>query len=86
MTPPWPPDVTLRGEHAELAPLSTTHSLALADAARDGELWKLWYTVVAAPDEMATDIDRRLQLREEGSCLPFTVIETATARPVGMTT
>ena len=86
MTPSWPPDVTLRGEHAELAPLSTTHSQALADAARDGELWKLWYTGVAAPDEMAADIDRRLQLREEGSCLPFTVIETATARPVGMTT
>ncbi len=86
MTAPWPPQVTLSGEHATVTPLSPTHAQALAEAVRDGELWKLWYTGVAAPEDMAADIERRLRLREEGSCLPFTVIETASGRPVGMTT
>jgi N-acetyltransferase len=86
MTAPWPPAVTLTGEHAVIAPLVPEHAEALAEAVRDGELWKLWYTGVAAPEDMAADIDRRLRLREEGSCLPFTVIATAARRPVGMTT
>jgi RimJ/RimL family protein N-acetyltransferase len=86
VTAPWPAEVTLRGEHAMLAPLSPAHGPALAEASADGELWKLWYTGVAAPGDMADDIERRLRLREEGSCLPFTVIEATTGRPVGMTT
>ena len=38
--------VTLRGQHASLVPLTPAHGPALAEAARDGELWKLWYTTV----------------------------------------
>jgi RimJ/RimL family protein N-acetyltransferase len=78
--------VVLEGRHARLTPLTAEHGPALAEAVKDGELWKLWYTGVAAPDDMAADIDRRLGLRAEGSCLPFTVIERATDEPVGMTT
>ena len=83
---PWPPSVVLEGRHAILTPLTGEHRPSLAEAVKDGELWKLWYTGVAAPGDMAADIDRRLGLRAQGSCLPFTVIERATAEPVGMTT
>jgi len=83
---PWPPEVELRGEHASLVPLSLDHSSSLAEAAKDGELWRLWYTTIAEPKDMPRDIERRLKLRAEGSCLPFTVIEAASGQPAGMTT
>ncbi len=86
MTPPWPPDATLRGEHATLELLSLAHGESLAEAVRDGELWKLWYTSVPAPEGMAGEIERRLALRAQGSMLPFAVIDNVTGRPVGMTT
>jgi RimJ/RimL family protein N-acetyltransferase len=85
-TAPWPPAVTLEGEHAVLAPLSLDHADVLAEAAKDGELWKLWYTGVASPETMRADIERRLALRADGAMLPFTVIARASGQPVGMTT
>jgi RimJ/RimL family protein N-acetyltransferase len=81
----WPDAVTLAGPHASLVPLQASHAAALAGAARDGELWRLWYTSVPAPDAMAAEIERRLALRAAGSMLPFAVLDAA-GTPVGMTT
>jgi RimJ/RimL family protein N-acetyltransferase len=78
--------VELRGERVALAPLEVSHAEALAEAAKDGELWRLWYTSVPKPEEMHAEIARRLGLRAAGSMLPFTVIEPVTGEPVGMTT
>ncbi len=78
--------VELRGERVALAPLEASHAEALAEAAKDGELWRLWYTSVPKPEEMHAEIARRLGLRAAGSMLPFTVIEPVTGEPVGMTT
>ena len=77
--------VTLTGTYASLVLLSADHAPALADAARDGELWRLWYTTVPAPDAMSAEIGRRLSLLDTGSMLPFTVLDAA-GTPVGMTT
>jgi RimJ/RimL family protein N-acetyltransferase len=77
--------VTLTGTHATLAPLATAHAEALSEAARDGELWRLWYTSVPPPEDMVREIDRRLSLFSAGSMLPFTVLDPA-GTPVGMTT
>lgn len=77
--------VTLKGTHATLAPLSQDHHDGLVDAVRDGELWKLWYTVIPAPDGMKAEIDRRLGLFAKGAMLPFTVFDTS-GRVAGMTT
>ncbi|CCE12031.1 putative N-acetyltransferase (GCN5-related) [Bradyrhizobium sp. STM 3843] len=77
--------ITLRGPHARLEPLSPTHHDALVDAVNDGELWKLWYTSVPAPECMTTEIERRLGLQAAGTMLPFTVFD-AEGRVVGMTT
>lgn len=77
--------VTLKGTHATLEPLAAAHVDELAAAVRDGELWKLWYTKIPAPEDMAREIARRLALHEQGSMLPFTVRDAA-GRAVGMTT
>lgn len=82
---PWPDEVTLRGRHATLLPLEPAHAPALADAARDGDLWELWFTSVPAPEAMGAEIARRLALRASGSMLPFAVLDAAGV-PAGMTT
>jgi RimJ/RimL family protein N-acetyltransferase len=82
---PWLEPVTLSGPHARLEPLSPTHRDGLVTAANDGELWKLWYTSVPAPDGMTKEIDRRLALQAAGSMLPFTVFD-ADGKIAGMTT
>jgi N-acetyltransferase len=82
----WPDAVTLSGESARLEPLSQDHCAALTVAVRDGELWRLWYTTIPAPEQMKAEIDRRLALRKQGSMLPFAVISLLGDEPVGMTT
>jgi N-acetyltransferase len=81
----WPAPVRLEGEHASLVPLAPEHADALAEAVRDGELWRLWYTFVPSPESMATEIARRLELQSRGAMLPFTVLDAA-GTPAGMTT
>ncbi len=82
---PWLEPVTLRGEHASLVPLSHDHRDALVEAVKDGELWKLWYTSVPKPEDMAREIDRRLGLQTAGSMLPFTVFD-AGGKVAGLST
>jgi RimJ/RimL family protein N-acetyltransferase len=82
---PWLDPITLRGPHATLEPLAPTHRDGLIDAVKDGELWKLWYTFVPAPERMDEEIARRLALQAAGSMLPFTVRDAAGAI-CGMTT
>jgi N-acetyltransferase len=77
--------VTLKGRHASLIPLLPEHRDDLAAAARDGELWKLWYTTVPSPEGMVAEIERRLGLQAKGAMLPFTVLD-ADGKPAGMTT
>jgi N-acetyltransferase len=82
---PFLEPITLHGPYARLEPLSPDHHDGLVEAVRDGELWKLWYTSVPSPDNMASDIERRLGLQAEGTMLPFTVLD-ADGRIAGMTT
>jgi N-acetyltransferase len=82
----WPQPVTLRGTHAILEPLSHAHHDALVEAVRDGELWNLWYTFVPPPEKMRAEIDRRLGLQQQGSMVPFAVLDPSTGAAVGMTT
>lgn len=83
---PWPEPITLRGTHAILEPLAHAHHDDLVEAVHDGELWKLWYTVIPEPAKMRAEIDRRLDLQAKGAMLPFAVRDTRAANVVGMTT
>lgn len=83
---PWPPTFTVSGTHVEIVELSSVHEADLQEAAADGELHRLWYTIVPKPEDVGQEITRRLNLRASGSMLPFAVIERATGKAVGMTT
>ena len=78
--------VTLAGQHGTLVPLSTDHHNQLVEAVKDGELWRLWYTAIPKPEGMAGEIRRRLDLQDQASMLPFSVIDNSSGKVVGMTT
>jgi N-acetyltransferase len=78
--------VTLEGRLVTLEPLSRARQRDLEEAVRDGELWKLWYTTVPAPEALDAEIERRLDLWRKGSMLPLAVIEKSSGQAVGMTT
>jgi RimJ/RimL family protein N-acetyltransferase len=82
----WLQPITLRGKHVHLIPLSPEHCVGLAAAAEDGELWKLWYTSVPKPEDMADEIGRRIALRAVGTMEPFTVVDPVSGDIAGMTT
>ncbi len=82
----WLTPTTLQGSHATLEPLAERHHDDLVEAVKDGELWSLWYTAVPSPGKMHAEIERRLGLQAQATMLPFTVVETATGKAVGMTT
>src|ERR1700760_4221160 len=82
---PWLEPVSLSGPHARLEPLSQAHGEGLAAAAKDGDLWKIWYTAIPKPESMAEEIDRRLGLLKAGTMLPWTVFD-AEGKIAGMST
>jgi RimJ/RimL family protein N-acetyltransferase len=81
---PFTQTVHLQGQHAELTPLIASHHDDLVEAVKDGELWRHWYTAIPTPEKMADEIARRMNLHQQGSMLPFSVLVNGKA--VGMTT
>ncbi len=77
--------VTLSGAQVLLEPLRREHEAELLDAARDGELWNLWYTSVASPEGVLGYIDTALHQREHAHAMPFVVRLKADGRLVGST-
>lgn len=80
------PAPVLSGSLVQLEQLSPDHLEGLREAARDGELWNLWYTFVPRPEDMAAEIRRRLDLQAKGEMVPWTVRRAADGRITGMTT
>ncbi len=77
--------VKLEGKHATLEPLASEHESALARAAADGEIWRLWYTGVATPEKMGAYIATALDVRERLAGMPFVVRENSSDEIVGCT-
>lgn len=75
----------LRGRLVALEPLTQEHASGLAEAARDGEMWRLWYTRIPHPDSMDAEIERRLDLQRGGSMIPFAARRLDTGALIGMT-
>lgn len=74
----------LRGESVRLVPLAHEHHDGLVAAARDGELWRNWWTSVPEPQDMRAEIDRRLGMHERGAMIPFVQL-AADGEVLGMT-
>lgn len=81
----WPDLFTVEGDFVSVVPLTMAHHDDLYEAAGDGELHRLWYTIVPEPATVAAEIERRLRLRASGSMLPFAIIDKTTGKAVGMT-
>jgi RimJ/RimL family protein N-acetyltransferase len=77
--------VTIKGRYATLEPLAREHEAAVAAAAADGELWRLWYTGVPAPEGTAAWIEAALAMRESLGAMPFVIRANATGEVVGST-
>lgn len=82
----WPPEFIADGKNVRLEISREEHAVDLAAVVAKGELHKLWYTMIPEPDGISDEIQRRLALREQGSMLPFTIIDKSSEKPVGMTT
>jgi len=77
--------LTLTGQHATLEMLAPEHRDALAAAAADGQLWKLWYTTIPRPEQTQTYIDTALAMRREHRAMPFAIRDNASGHIVGST-
>lgn len=82
----WLEPITLNGPGVRLELLNQSHHDDLVEATTDGQLWKLWYTTVPKPDDVAAEIQRRLDLFSQQLMLPFAIIEEPSNKAVGMTT
>jgi RimJ/RimL family protein N-acetyltransferase len=77
--------VTLQRDDVRLEPMKGEHAAALADAARDGELWNLSFTTVPTPDGCAAYIADALRGLAAGTMLPWVVRDLRSDTIVGST-
>ena len=80
-----PKPAILEGHGVRLEPLLRKHEKGLAEAAKDGKLWELWYTSVPEPEKAGAYIETALEGQEAGHMLPWAVLEAKTGTVLGST-
>jgi N-acetyltransferase len=80
-----PRPATLEGHGVRLEPLSAEHEKGLAEAAKDGKLWELWFTSVPEPEKTRAYIDTALQGQRDGHMLPWVVRDAKSGDILGST-
>ena len=76
---------TLEGQYVRLEPLSESHRQGLCAAIADGELWKLFFTLVPHPDHIDGFLQRAAAEHEAGAGMTFATIDQASNTVVGST-
>lgn len=78
--------LTLTGNSVCLVPLSLEHTADLWAAGQDESIWKyMRYGLVDSQEKMRIFIEDLLALQARGTDLPFTVIQHAGGKAIGMT-
>ncbi|HEY3777649.1 MAG TPA: GNAT family protein [Rhizomicrobium sp.] len=77
--------VVLERGSIRLEPLGQAHAAGLVEAAGDGGLWELWFTVVPAPHETDAYIATALRGFKEGHMLPWAVRDLESGAIIGST-
>ena len=78
--------VTLTGHQwVTLEPMESKHEAELLEAAKDGQLWKLWYTAIASPDSVLDYVSDSLRMRAEQGTMPFVARRKSDEKIVGST-
>lgn len=78
-------NVTLEGASVRLEPLSEIHRTELIEAISDGQLWKLFVTLVPRIEEIDAFIDNAKSAWANGDGLAFATIDKVSGRVVGST-
>lgn len=81
----WETPTILESENLKLIPLSLEFKDDLLNAAKDGELWKLWYTSVPSEETIDQYIETALQQFQNKTSLPFVIVNKATDSIIGST-
>jgi N-acetyltransferase len=81
----WIEPVVLLGKHATLEPMQPRHVEGLKAAARDGQLWKLWYTSVPSPEKTEQYVEHALMRRDQFAEMPYVIHEHKTNKVIGST-
>lgn len=85
MADPWSDQPVLEGGHVLLRPMVRADGPSIVDAASDGRLWELFYTVVPGPESIESYLDRAEREQGWGRIMPFVVIEKIGGDIVGAT-
>ena len=80
-----PAPVRLEGNGVVLEPLAPEHAAGLGEAARDGELWRLFFTLVPQPSRTGEYIEAALEGQRAGHMLPWAVRDGSTGDVIGST-
>ena len=80
-----PKPVILERDGIRLEPLSPEHYDGLVAAAKDGELWNLWYTSVPQPGAVMGYVGDAVRGQSDGHMLPWAVRDLKTNTVVGST-
>jgi N-acetyltransferase len=80
-----PKPAALEAHGVRLEPLAVEHEKGLAEAAKDGKLWELWFTSVPEPEKTRAYIDIALQGQKEGHMLPWVVRDAKSGTVLGST-
>jgi N-acetyltransferase len=83
MTPD--PSIALTGPRIILRPLQHDDDGALVNAASDGQLWRLPYTVVPSKETVAEYIAHAITGRELGTVMPFSTVLASSGEVIGST-
>lgn len=75
----------LQGTSVSLEPLEQAHIADIHNAAADGELWKLFFTSVPAPEQTQQWLDTALAMQSQQKAIPFVVREKSGGKIVGST-
>ena len=80
-----PKPATLEGHGVRLEPLAREHAAGLAEAAKDGRLWELFFTSVPEVEQVQAYISGALAGQERGEMLPWAVRDLKSGAIVGST-
>ena len=79
------PDLSFIGPRIRLRPMQVPDAQALVQAAADGELWNLNFTVVPGADTINDYIGAALRGRDAGTVMPFVIEDLASGAAIGST-
>lgn len=81
----WEEDLILEADNVRLIPLEKSHQAALLEAAKDGKLWKLWFTSVPSESTIEAYIETALNQKKRKESIPFVIISKASNQIIGST-